>query len=97
MPRLTRLRRRWTSDIPYQATGEGRLYLRAVRDGCSHRVIGHAFSNSLHTDIVETALRRAVTFHDADTAGVISPSCSPTGSVSSMTTAGSCPPWSRPR
>ena len=48
----------WTSDITYLATGEGWLYLCAVRDGCSRRVLGYAFSESLHTDVVETALRR---------------------------------------
>lgn len=64
----------WTSDITYLATGQGWLYLCAVRDGCSRRVIGYAFSDSLHTDVVETALRRAVTFRDpatGPTAGVI--------------------------
>ena len=61
----------WTSDITYLATGEGWVYLCAVRDGCSRRVLGYAFSDSLHTDIVEDALRRAVTFRDGDTVGVI--------------------------
>lgn len=61
----------WTSDITYLATGQGWLYLCAVRDGCSRRVIGYAFSDSLHTDVVETALRRAVTFREGQTAGVI--------------------------
>ena len=37
----------------------------------SRRVVGYAFADSLHTDVVETALRRAVTFRDADTSGVI--------------------------
>ena len=61
----------WTSDITYLATGQGWLYLCAVRDGCSRRVLGYAFSDSLHTDVVESALRRAVTFRDGDTRGVI--------------------------
>ena len=61
----------WTSDITYLDTGQGWLYLCAVRDGCSRRVIGYAFSDSLHTDVVETALRRAVQFRGHDTAGVI--------------------------
>jgi Integrase core domain len=55
----------------YLATGQGWLYLCAVRDGHSRRVIGYAFSDSLHTDIVETTLRRAVTIRDGTTAGVI--------------------------
>lgn len=57
----------WTSDITYLATGQGWLYLCAVRDGCSRRVLGYAFSESLHTDVVESALRRAVTFREATT------------------------------
>lgn len=57
----------WTSDITYLSTGQGWLYLAAVRDGCSRRVLGYAFSDSLHTDVVETALRRAVMFRDAAT------------------------------
>jgi putative transposase len=55
------LNRVWTSDITYLATGEGWLYLCAIRDGCSRRVVGWALENHLRTDLVETALRRAVT------------------------------------
>ncbi len=61
----------WTSDITYLDTDEGWLYLCAVRDGCSRRVLGYAFADTLHTTMVETALRRAVTFRDGDTNGVI--------------------------
>lgn len=57
----------WTSDITYLRTGQGWLYLCAVRDGCSRRVIGYAFSESLHTDLVENALRNAHTFRDPAT------------------------------
>jgi putative transposase len=57
----------WTSDITYLATGQGWLYLCAVRDGCSRRVIGYAFADNLHTDLVESALRRAVTLRDPAT------------------------------
>ena len=57
----------WTSDITYLRTGEGWLYLAAVRDGCSRQVIGYGFADSLHTDVVETALRRAVSFRDPAT------------------------------
>ncbi len=40
------------------------MYLCTVRDGCSRRVIGYAFADNLHTDLVETALPRAVTLRD---------------------------------
>src|SRR5664280_1864974 len=59
-----RLNMVWTSDITYLKTGEGWLYLAAVRDGHSRRVLGYAFSASLHTDLVESALQRAVLFRD---------------------------------
>ena len=61
----------WTSDITYLATGQGWLYLCAVRDGCSRRVLGYAFADTLHTDLVESALRRAVAFRGRPVRGVI--------------------------
>lgn len=50
----------WISDITYLPTEEGWLYLCAVRDGCSRRVLGWAIEDHLRADLVETALRRAV-------------------------------------
>jgi putative transposase len=54
------LDRVWTSDITYLRTGERWLYLCAVRDGCSRRVIGWAIDEHLRTDLVESALSMAV-------------------------------------
>ena len=54
------LNRVWTSDITYLATGQGWLYLCAIRDGCSRRVVGWAIEDHLRTDLVEDALPRAV-------------------------------------
>jgi putative transposase len=54
------LNRVWTSDITYLRTGEGWLYLCAVRDGCSRRVIGWAIDEYLHTDVVQAAVAMAV-------------------------------------
>jgi putative transposase len=61
----------WTSDITYLRTGQGWLYLCAVRDGCSRRVLGWAIAETLHTDVVEQALRSAVTMRGRDVDGVI--------------------------
>lgn len=55
----------WTSDITYLRTGEGWLYLCAVRDGHSRRVIGWAIDEHLHTDLVEAAVAMAVTMRGA--------------------------------
>jgi len=50
----------WQTDITYLPTGAGWLYLAVVIDAYSKRVIGWAFSASLGTDFVITALLMAV-------------------------------------
>ncbi|QRJ57311.1 IS3 family transposase [Corynebacterium macginleyi] len=51
------LNRVWMSDITYLRTGEGWLYLCAVRDGHSRRVLGWAMDSVQDTSLVERALR----------------------------------------
>jgi transposase InsO family protein len=52
---------RWCGDITYIRTWEGWLYLATVIDIASRRVVGWATADHLRTDLVETALRNAVT------------------------------------
>jgi transposase InsO family protein len=56
-----RLNAVWVSDITYLDTDEGWLYLCAVRDGCSRRVLGWHLADHLRTDLVEAAVAMAVT------------------------------------
>ncbi|MFC5331045.1 IS3 family transposase [Brachybacterium fresconis] len=51
----------WISDITYLRTGEGWLYLAAVRDGHSRRVLGWAMDECQDAGLVDRALRMART------------------------------------
>jgi transposase InsO family protein len=52
---------RWCGDITYIQTWEGWAYLATVIDIASRRVVGWALADHLRTDLVEQALRNAVT------------------------------------
>jgi hypothetical protein len=56
-----RLNRIWVGDITYLRTWEGWLYLATVIDAHSRRVIGWAIEDHMRTDLVEDALKMAVT------------------------------------
>ena len=51
----------WVGDISYLRTWEGWLYLATVIDAHSRRVIGWAIGDHLRTDLVEDALKMAIT------------------------------------
>lgn len=55
------LDRVWISDITYLHTREGVVFLCAIRDACSRRVLGWAMDERQTTDLVERALRMAHT------------------------------------
>jgi putative transposase len=51
---------KWLTDITYIATGEGWLYLAAVLDLHTRRIIGWAMSDRMTTDLTLTALEMAL-------------------------------------
>jgi putative transposase len=53
------LNRVWASDITCLRTGQGWLYVCAVRGGCSGRGIGWAVDEHMHTDLTQAALTMA--------------------------------------
>lgn len=60
----------WVADITYIATAEGWLYLSAIVDLFSRRVVGLAMSKYITTDLVVTALNQAL-MHRKPTAGLL--------------------------
>ncbi len=51
--------RAWVADITYVATGEGWLYLAAVMDLASRRIVGWSMSETIDAQLVCAALRSA--------------------------------------
>ena len=53
----TALNEKWLADITYIETGEGWLYLAAVLDIYSRKIVGWSMSKYLHKKLVEDALK----------------------------------------
>ncbi|MEY8567552.1 IS3 family transposase [Corynebacteriaceae bacterium 7-707] len=65
------INRVWISDITYLRTGEGWLYLAAVTDAHSRRILGWVMDSRMGTFLVEKALRRAHTLRGEVPDGVV--------------------------
>jgi transposase InsO family protein len=61
----------WTTDFTYLACGEGEMFLCAIRDGHTRRVLGHAVADHIGADVVETAIEQAVAVRGGRVAGTI--------------------------
>ena len=55
-----RLNRLWLTDITEHPTGQGKLYLCALKDACSTRIVGYSMSDRMTADLAVSALRNAV-------------------------------------
>lgn len=50
----------WLADLTYIPTGEGWLYLAAILDGCTRKIVGWSMRDTLHTEIALDALAMAL-------------------------------------
>lgn len=50
----------WVGDITYIPTGQGWLYLAIIKDLCTKKVVGYAFSNRIDSKLTIAALNMAV-------------------------------------
>jgi putative transposase len=55
------LDRLWLSDITEHSTGEGKLYLCAVKDACSGRIVGYSIDARMTSELAVRAVDSAVT------------------------------------
>jgi putative transposase len=93
----------WAADIKQIRTGEGWLYLAAVQDLFSRRIVGWAMADQMRSELVVAALEMAVrrrraprgTIHHSDHGGqyialAFGQRCHDAGIAQSMGAAGSC-------
>ena len=57
---INKLNQMWIADITYIRIRAGFVYLKAILDACSRRVIGHALSINIDTALPLEALRMAI-------------------------------------
>ena len=55
-----RLDQLWLTDISEHPTAEGKLYLCAVKDVCSRRIVGYAIGPRMTSQLADAALRTAI-------------------------------------
>jgi putative transposase len=50
----------WLTDITEHSTAEGKLYLCAVKDACSKRIVGYSIDSRMTSELAVNALRNAL-------------------------------------
>jgi len=55
----------WLTDITEHPTGEGKLYLCAVKDACSTRIVGYSMSHRMTSALAVSALSNAIALRGA--------------------------------
>ena len=103
IPKVTEQNQVWVADITYVKTEEGWLYLSAIMDLWSRKIVGWQASESLRSELVTDALQKAITMrcpskgliHHSDrgvqyASQVCRNILKSTGIASSMTEGGNC-------
>ena len=61
----------WLTDITEHPTGEGKLYLCAVKDACSKRIVGYSIGSRMTSQLAVDALRNAIALRDPETTAIV--------------------------
>ena len=77
--KTTVLDQAWFTDITEHPTSEGKLYVCAVKDACSNRIVGLSMGPRMTSDLACNALRYAI-----DARSPVGRSCTPIGAASSV-------------
>ena len=72
----------WLTDITEHPTAEGKLYLCAIKDACSNRIVGYSIDARMTSELAVDALRNAVALRGHRRRR----SCTPTAAASSAHT-----------
>jgi putative transposase len=56
----------WLTDITEHPTGEGKLYLCAIKDACSGRIVGYSMDSCMKSSLAVAALRNAIALRAPD-------------------------------
>ena len=56
--------RLWLTDITEHPTGEGKLYLCAIKDVYSNRIVGYSIGSRMTADLAVSALRNAIALRE---------------------------------
>jgi transposase InsO family protein len=63
--KTTKINHKWTTDISYIITPEGRLYLSVIRDACDGYVVAYKYSTRQDLKLVADTVREALSNHKA--------------------------------
>ena len=61
----------WFTDITEHPTREGKLYLCAVKDACSKRIVGYSIDARMTSALAVDALRNAIAIRDPDATAIV--------------------------